>query len=223
MPLYSYIALKQGKEVVRGEITASNLKDARDVLRKMGLVPTQINEAVDIKAKKATRLSSLSLSEKIDFISTLQILLTSGIPAVESLMFMEQEAAKKKIRDMSKILKTQIMAGSTFADTMARYPQVFGYIFIGLVKAGEESGELEKTLDRIKNLLEKQANIKGKVIGTLMYLDKDFQDTIDYMAAGKINMKPLISKVFKFEEYQDAYKYIENNKDTSLKVLIKVE
>ena len=145
MPLYSYIALKQGKEVVRGEITASNLKDARDVVRKMGLVPTQINEAVDIKAKKATRLSSLSLSEKIDFISTLQILLTSGIPAVESLMFMEQEAAKKKIRDMSKILKTQIMAGSTFADTMARYPQVFGYIFIGLVKAGEESGELEKT------------------------------------------------------------------------------
>ena len=166
MPLYSYIALKQGKEVVRGEITASNLKDARDVVRKMGLVPTQINEAVDIKAKKATRLSSLSLSEKIDFISTLQILLTSGIPAVESLMFMEQEAAKKKIRDMSKILKTQIMAGSTFADTMARYPQVFGYIFIGLVKAGEESCELEKTLDRIKNLLEKQANIKGKVIGT---------------------------------------------------------
>ena len=169
MPLYSYIALKQGKEVVRGEITASNLKDARDVVRKMGRGPTQINEAVDIKAKKATRLSSLSLSEKIDFISPLQILLTSGIPAVESLMFMEQEAAKKKIRDMSKILKTQIMAGSTFADTMARYPQVFGYIFIGLVKAGEESGELEKTLDRIKNLLEKQANIKGKVIGTLMY------------------------------------------------------
>ena len=84
-------------------------------------------------------------------------------------MFMEQEAAKKKIRDMSKILKTQIMGGSTFADTMARYPQVFGYIFIGLVKAGEESGELEKTLDRIKELLTKQANIKGKVIGTLMY------------------------------------------------------
>ena len=169
MPIYSYTALKQGREIVKGEITASNLKDARDVVRKMGLVPTQINEYNDAKAKKAARLSSLSLSEKIDFISTLQILLTSGIPAVESLMFMEQEAAKKKIRDMSKILKTQIMAGSTFADTLARYPQVFGYIFIGLIKAGEESGELEKTLGRIKDLLTKQANIKSKVIGTLMY------------------------------------------------------
>ncbi len=169
MPIYSYVALKQGKEVVKGEITASNIKDAKDIVRKMGFVPTQINEFVDAKAKKSSQMSALSLSEKIDFISTLQILLTSGIPAVESLMFMEQEAARKKIREMSKILKTQIMAGSTFADTLARYPQVFGYIFIGLVKAGEEAGELEKTLDRIKNLLEKQANIRGKVISTLMY------------------------------------------------------
>ena len=169
MPIYSYVALKQGKEVVRGEVTASNLKDARDVIRKMGLVPTKINEFNEGKQKKGGAVAALSLAEKIDFISTLQILLQSGIPAVESLMFMEQEAAKKKIRDMSKVLKTQIMAGSTFADTLARYPQVFGYIFIGLIKAGEEAGEMEKTLGRIKDLLQKQANIKGKVIGTLMY------------------------------------------------------
>lgn len=169
MPIYSYEALKQGKEVVKGEVTASNLKDARDVIRKMGLVPTKVVEYNDPKLKKGGHLTSLSLNEKIDFISTLQILLQSGIPAVESLMFMEQEAAKKKIRDLSKMLKTQIMAGSTFADTLARYPNVFGYIFIGLTKAGEEAGELEKTLGRIKDLLTKQANIKAKVIGTLMY------------------------------------------------------
>lgn len=169
MPIYSYVALKQGKEVVKGEVTASNLKDARDVIRKMGLVPTKINEFIDSKRKGGASLAALSLSEKIDFISTLQILLQSGIPAVESLMFMEQEAAKAKIRNMSKVLKTQIMSGSTLADTLARYPQVFGYIFIGLIKAGEESGELEKTLGRINALLTKQANIKSKVIGTLMY------------------------------------------------------
>ena len=169
MPIFSYQALKAGKEIVKGEVTASNLKDARDVIRKMGLVPTQISEYVDTKTKKGKDIASLSLSEKIDFISTLQILLTSGIPAVESLMFMEQEASKRKIRDLSRILKTQIMAGSTFADTLARYPSAFGYIFIGLVKAGEEAGELEKTLGRIKDLLTKQENTKSKVIGTLMY------------------------------------------------------
>ena len=169
MPIYSYEALRQGREVVKGEVTASNIKDARDVIRKMGLVPTKINEFNDAKLKKPSHIESLSLNEKIDFISTLQTLLSSGIAAVESLMFMEQEAAKQKIRNMSKILKNQIMAGSTLADTLARYPQVFGYIFIGLFEAGEEAGELEKTLGRIKDLLTKQADIKARVIGTLMY------------------------------------------------------
>ena len=58
-----------------------------------------------------------------------------------------------------------------------------------------------------------------RLIGSLMYVEKDFQDTIDYMAAGKINMKPLISKVFPFDEYDKAYKFIEKNRDTSMKIL----
>ena len=169
MPIYSYEALKAGRQLIKGEVTASNLKDARVVIRKMGYVPTKINEYVEAKQKSLGGVSSLSLNEKIDFISTLQILLSSGIPAVESLTFMEQEAAKKKIRQIAGILKKQIMAGSTFADTLSRFPNVFGYIFIGLIKAGEESGELEKTLGRIKDLLTKQAAVKGKVIGTLIY------------------------------------------------------
>ncbi len=169
MPIYSYEALKNGKQVIKGEVTANSLKDAREVVRKMGLVPTRINEAINAKGKNSGGIPPLSLTEKIDFISTLQILLSSGIPAVESLMFMEQEATRKKIRIVAKVLKTQIMGGSTFADTLARYPNVFGHIFIGLFNAGEEAGELEKTLGRIHDLLAKQANLKAKVIGTLIY------------------------------------------------------
>lgn len=61
-----------------------------------------------------------------------------------------------------------------------------------------------------------------RIVGSLMYVEKDFQDTIDYMAAGKIKMKPLISKVLKFEDYDKAFEYIEQNKDTSLKILIEM-
>ena len=61
-----------------------------------------------------------------------------------------------------------------------------------------------------------------RLIGSLMYVEKDFQDTIDYMAAGKIKMEPLVSKVFPFDQYPDAFKYIEQNKDTSLKIVIEM-
>lgn len=61
-----------------------------------------------------------------------------------------------------------------------------------------------------------------RLVGSLMYVEKDFQDTIDYMAAGKINMQLLISNVFPFDQYAEAFKYIEQNKDISLKVLIEM-
>lgn len=59
-----------------------------------------------------------------------------------------------------------------------------------------------------------------RISGSLMYVEEDFQDTIDYMMNKKINMEPLISKTFPFEEYDKAYEYIEAHKDTSLKVLV---
>ena len=126
MPIYKYEALKNGKNVVKGEIVANDLKDAREIIRKKGLVPTKVTENVQIKGKQTgSSVKSLSLKDKIDFISTLQILIQSGVPAVESLMFMEQEGAKKSIREVSKMLKVQIMSGSTLADTLARYPNLF--------------------------------------------------------------------------------------------------
>lgn len=171
MPTYNYKALKRGRDVVKGTIEATDSKEARDKIRKMGLVPMDIVDAS--KGKKLVnndaKILPMSLNERIEFISTLQILLQSGIPAVESLMFMEVEAAKKKIRDTAKVLRTQVMGGASFADVLARYPNVFGYIMVGLVKAGEEAGELEKTLGRIKELMQKQADIRGKVISTMMY------------------------------------------------------
>lgn len=61
-----------------------------------------------------------------------------------------------------------------------------------------------------------------RICGSLMYVEKDFQDTIDYMACGKIKMEPLISKIFPFDQYAEAYKYIEENKDTSLKIIVEM-
>lgn len=172
MTVFNYIALKNNKDVVKGKIEASNIKEARENIRKLNLLPTKVYEetqaktAVKVEAKK---IQALGLQDKIDFTSTFQILTQSGIPVIESLVFMENDAAKLKIRLVAKELRRQIMAGSTFADTIAKYPKIFGQVYIGLVRSGEDSGELEKTLDRLLELLKKEAAIKSKVVGTLMY------------------------------------------------------
>lgn len=172
MAIYNYVALKNNKDIVKGKVEASTLKEARQNVRSMGFLPTKIYEESRNVAEtkvEAKKIQVLSLQERIDFTSTFQILIQSGIPVVEALVFIENDAAKLKIRLVAKEIRRQIMAGSTFADTIAKYPKVFGQIYIGLVKAGEDSGELEKTLERLLELLKKESNIKSKVIGTLMY------------------------------------------------------
>lgn len=172
MTVYNYIALKNNKDIVKGKVEAQTLREARDNIRKLGFLPTKIYEesrAGEENKVEAKKLQKLSLQDRIDFTSTFQILAQSGIPVIEALVFIENDAAKLKIRLVAKELRRQIMAGATFADTIAKYPEIFGQIYIGLVKAGEDSGELEKTLERLLELLKKESAIRSKVIGTLMY------------------------------------------------------
>lgn len=174
MTIYNYVALKNNKDIVKGKVEGSSLKEARENVRKLGFLPTKIyEESKNVSENKieveAKQIRKLSLQDLIDFTSTFQILAQSGIPVIESLIFIENDAAKSKVRSVAKELRRQIMAGSTFADTIAKYPKVFGQIYIGLVKAGEDSGELEKTLERLLELLKKEAAIRAKVIGTLLY------------------------------------------------------
>ena len=179
MAIFSYTALKNNKDIIKGKIEAGSLKEARANIREMGFVPTHITEdrtgggsqaiGGDVKQEKAPPIQKLSLEERIDFTSTMQILAQSGIPIIESLMFIENDAAKARVRAVARELRKQIMGGSTFSDTIAKYRQQFGQIYIGLVKAGEDAGELEKTLERLLELQNKEAAVKSKVIGTLMY------------------------------------------------------
>ena len=177
MTIYNYIALKNSRDIVKGKVDAQDLREARESIRKLGFIPTKVyeekskesEESDSNKPIKKGQMKKLGLQDRIDFTSTMQILAQSGIPIIESLMFIENDAAKLKVRLVARELRRQIMQGATFADTVARYPEQFGQIYIGLVKAGEDSGELEKTLQRLLELQTKEANIRSKVIGTLMY------------------------------------------------------
>lgn len=56
--------------------------------------------------------------------------------------------------------------------------------------------------------------------GSMMYRHEDYEEAVDMIAKGKINTEPLVSKHFKFEEYLQAYEYIERQKDKTMKVMI---
>lgn len=58
---------------------------------------------------------------------------------------------------------------------------------------------------------------------TMMYRHEDYVDALKWVSEGKINLKPLISNHFAFKDYLDAYKYIDANRETTMKVIIDVD
>ena len=181
MKVFKYFAVKKDGEKVEGRIEAESEKEARSAIAELGLFPTRIVDpdkeglsAEDKKQKikeerKAVRLKKLSARDKIDLTTTLQTLLRSGVPLIEALVFLEGDTNSKNMRTVAAELRRQVIAGSSFADVVSRYPQIFDSLYTGLVRAGEESGELDVTLERMSGLLKKQDNLKSKIIGVLAY------------------------------------------------------
>lgn len=62
-----------------------------------------------------------------------------------------------------------------------------------------------------------------RLIGSMMYRHEDYLTAIDYVNKSIVNLKPLVSNRFAFEEYDDAYKFIDTHRETSMKVLIDFE
>ena len=57
---------------------------------------------------------------------------------------------------------------------------------------------------------------------TMMYRHDDYIDGIRLVNEGKVHLKPLISKTFAFKDYLKAYQYIDDNRETTMKVIINV-
>lgn len=58
---------------------------------------------------------------------------------------------------------------------------------------------------------------------TMMYRNEDYLEAIELVRAGKVDLKPLISKHFAFRDYAEAYRYIDENRETTMKVIIDVQ
>ena len=62
-----------------------------------------------------------------------------------------------------------------------------------------------------------------RLIGSMMYRHEDYLTAIDYVSKGIVNLKPLVSNRFAFEEYDDAYRFIDSHRETSMKVIIDLD
>lgn len=172
MTLYKYVALKDNKELIENVIEAETVKLAREYIRNLGYIPVKVYEESDAQTSIIQQTKSnirLSLKEKILFTNSLQSMLASGIPIIEALIILSQNGDNLRIRKIADDIKTMILNGHTFSQSLEMYSETFGSVYLKLCKAGEMSGELDKVLFRIVELLKKQSQIKSKLVAASIY------------------------------------------------------
>ena len=172
MAVYGYNAINALGLELDGTITAPDISSALDQLRQKGLLAQKIDElresdtdgSAAAGAFKAVKSKSLQV-----FSRQFATMIESGLNVVASLVILEQQTADKVLAAVITQLREDVERGLLLSEAMARHPKVFSRLFVAMVEAGEAAGILDLVLDRAAIQMEKEAKIKSRVKGAMVY------------------------------------------------------
>lgn len=171
MPDYRYVAIDpQGRER-KGRLTAANDDAARAdlVRRKFHIVAVEAAGAKpasrSLLAFRKNKLSSKDLALFTRQLATL----AEVAPLEEALRTLTRQSEAESARVVIGDVHAGLLEGRRLADAMARQPESFPPLYRAMVAAGETTGSLTTILARLADLLERQAEVRGKLIAALAY------------------------------------------------------
>lgn len=109
------------------------------------------------------------LREKMFFVEHLAVMLKAAIPVDRALSSLQEQTAHKALKKIIGALRDTVTSGQPLSAGLQQYRKVFGDLFINMVSAGETSGKLEESLQRLYVQLKKDYDLKSKVRGALAY------------------------------------------------------
>lgn len=170
MPIFNYNAIAKGGKKETGTIQAPNLNAAGHLIKQQGLIPTEIKE----KSKKSitealSSISTISLNEKISFIENLGIMYKSGISISRGLQIQIKQTKNLRFKNILTSVYNKVESGKSLSEALTEYPNVFSNIVLSMVRVGEISGNLDKSLQYLSIQLHREADLKSKVRGAMIY------------------------------------------------------
>lgn len=173
MATFDFQAKADDGRIVKGELDAANESEARIRLRAQRLTPIRIEpkkgQEGGLKAKLAIFSESVSLKDLQVFTRQFAVLVSAGVPIVQSLEAMSRGARSVAMTNTLQLVVHDVERGRRLADSLASRPHVFDRLYVNLVKAGEEGGVLESVLNRLAEYIETSVKIRAKVKAALFY------------------------------------------------------
>lgn len=167
MPLYTYKAIDSIGKSVLGRVDAANLFDLEQRLSRMGLdlvtgAPTRQTSRL-IGGGKITR------QDLINFCFHLEQLSGAGVPIVEGLVDLRDSVENPRFKEVVGGLVESIQGGRNLSQALADFPEVFGKVFVSLVRSGEQTGKLPEVLQSLTETLKWEDELAAQTKKMLMY------------------------------------------------------
>lgn len=168
MPKYKYVATDPSRATLRGVVDAASAVRARNDLLARNLMVVQVRERksfaqIEITAKK------IKPAELMVFSRQLASFLRAGIPILDSLELLTEDASDNMLRQMLVEVQDSLRAGSTFADAVAAHSRMLPSYYIGIVRSAELTGNLDIVLDQLADYMERDLDASRAVKSALLY------------------------------------------------------
>lgn len=172
MPSFKYKVLNPEGNMKEGIVEAKDKFSLYHVIKQDG---STVIYAEEVKPQKFSILSmqvpftgGVKMHDKIIFAKNLSKMIDAGLSVTRALSIMERQA-KGNFKKVLNELAESISKGNTFSDSMKKHPEVFSTLFVSMVRAGEESGNLSLSLNNVGLQMEKTYQLNKKIRGALMY------------------------------------------------------
>jgi general secretion pathway protein F len=177
---FDYLALDTAGRERRGSVRAQSADEAKAKLGQRRLFVVKVEEGTGAAGAAAPGSNPPLLSRQLFVrkklsgkhltIFTRQLAtLVQVSPLEEALRTIARQTEKQQVRDILLNVHAGVLEGRRLSDAMGREPASFPALYRGMVSAGESSGSLPQILERLALLLERQAQVRAKVLSAIAY------------------------------------------------------
>ena len=170
MPDFRFEAADAAGKIQRGVLSADTPRAARAQLRAQGLTALAVTMAA-ARGAGSIELFAAKLSDSDLAWATRQLasLLAAGLPLEGALSATVEQAEKKHIADTFSGVRADVRSGQRFSDALSARPRDFPPIYRALIKAGEDSGDLARIMERLADYIEERNALRAKVLTAFIY------------------------------------------------------
>lgn len=170
MAEFAYHVKTQGGKQLRGKMSAMDKSTAVEELRKRGLVVLALDE------KRNTILSTeiyignpVKMQHFIIFCRQFATLIRAGVTILDATGILAQQTESKPLKKALVDVHSGLLRGHAFSQAVQEHKRIFPAMFTSMIRAGEESGDIEGTLERLATFFEKAHTTREKIKSALTY------------------------------------------------------